>query len=205
MEGSGLHRLLDTATRLFAELGYDGTTLQLVADAAGVDVADVRAFGEGKGGLYRAVFLRAAEAERDAMEPALAAFTSDMPSVLRLADVYLDFYVHRTDILALWLHRWMGDAADVPGLEDSYTRPLSQRVVDTVRPLVPPGADPDHVVWTIVWCVYGFLSGGIVYTDRETGPQRLRGQGIRPRDAAAVERFRAHLHMLVERMLTPAP
>ena len=203
METAEVERLLETATRLFAELGYDGTTLQLVADAAGVDVADLRAFGDGKGGLYRAVFMRADEAERDAMEPALAAFTSDLPGVLRLVDAYLDFYVRRTDILALWLHRWMGDAADVPGLEDHYTTPLSRQVVDTVRHMIPPGADADHVVWTIVWCVYGFLSGGVVYTDRETGPQRLRGQGVRARDTAAVERFRAHLHMLVERMLTP--
>ncbi|MBE1530670.1 TetR/AcrR family transcriptional regulator [Actinomadura algeriensis] len=205
METAEAERLLDTATRLFAELGYDGTSLQLIADAAGVGVPDVREFGDGKGGLYRAVFLRADRAERDAMEPALTAFTPDMPGVLRLVDAYLDFYVHRTDVLALWLHRWMGDAADVPGLEEHYTTPLSRRVVDTVRPLVPPGADADHVVWTIVWCVYGFLSGGLVYTDRETGPQRLRGQGVRPRDGAAVERFRTHLHMLVERMLTPPP
>ncbi|WP_051300161.1 TetR/AcrR family transcriptional regulator [Actinomadura rifamycini] len=203
MERLELDGLLDTAMRLFAELGYDGTSLQLVADAAGVDVADVRAVGENKGELYRAVFVRADEAERRALEPALAAFTPDMPSVLRLVDSYLDFYVERTDILGLWMHRWMGDAADVPGLEDYYTRPLATRVVDTVRPLVPPGIDPDHVVWTTVWCVYGFLSGGLISTDRQDGQQRLGGRGTGPRDTAAVERFRAHLHMLVTRMLTP--
>ncbi|MFD0899538.1 TetR/AcrR family transcriptional regulator [Actinomadura sediminis] len=205
MERPELDKVLDTATRLFAELGYDGTSLQLVADAAGVGVADVRAFGPGKGELYRAVFLRADEAERDALEPMLAAFTPDMPGVLRIVDAYLDFYVQRTDVLALWLHRWMGDAADVPGLEEHYTTPLSRRAADAVRPMVPPDVDPDHLVWTIVWCVYGFLSGGIIYSDREEAPHRLRGQGIGPRDAVAVERFRSHLHMLVERLLTPLP
>ncbi|QFG27370.1 TetR/AcrR family transcriptional regulator [Actinomadura sp. WMMB 499] len=189
--------------RLFAELGYDGTSMQLVADAAGVAIATLRELAAGKGELYRAVFVRADEAERNAMEPAIARFTTDLPGVLRLADAYLDFYVARTDVLALWLHRWMGDAADVPGLEEHYTAPLSLRVVEAVRPLVPPDADPDHVVWTIVWCVYGFLSGGIVYSDREVDPQRMRGQGVRRRDAVAVERFRAHLHMLIARMLTP--
>jgi AcrR family transcriptional regulator len=32
-------RIIETATRLFASLGYDGTSAQMIADAAGQDVA----------------------------------------------------------------------------------------------------------------------------------------------------------------------
>ncbi|MFV2171683.1 TetR/AcrR family transcriptional regulator [Actinomadura sp. LOL_016] len=198
--------LLDTAMRLFAELGYDGTSLQLVADAAGIDVADVRELvGDGKAELYRAVMKHADDAEQRALAPALADLTLDLAGYLRVTDAYLDFYVERTDVLALWLHRWMGDAADVPGLEEHYTEPPALLYTERVRPMVPPDVDPDHLVWTVVWCVFGFLSGGLVYSDGTIGPERLRGQGLRPRDPAAVERFRAHLHTLVTRMLMPLP
>ncbi|OLT19970.1 hypothetical protein BJF79_47525 [Actinomadura sp. CNU-125] len=206
MEGPELDRLLETAVRLFAELGYDGTSLQLVADAAGVDAATLREFvGDGKGELYRKVMRYAAEAEERALAPALAALTVDLPGYLRVTDAYLDFYTERTDILALWMHRWMGDAADVPGLEQYYTTPAALEFAAAVRPVVPPDLDPDHVIWTVVWCVFGFLEGGLVYSDGSIGPERLRGQGLRPRDPESVERFRAHLHRLVERMLMPLP
>ncbi|GGV00713.1 hypothetical protein GCM10010182_17530 [Actinomadura cremea] len=198
--------LLDTAIRLFAELGYDGTSLQLVADAAGVDMKSLRAFaGDGKAALYRAVMQYAAETEEEAMAPALEGLTIDLAGYLRVTDAYLDFYVERTDVLALWMHRWMGDAADVPGLEEHYTKPPALLYVERVRPMAPPDVDPDHLVWTVVWCVFGFLTGGLVYSDGTIGPERLRGQGLRPRDPAAVERFRAHLHTLVARMLMPLP
>ncbi|MBE1530671.1 TetR/AcrR family transcriptional regulator [Actinomadura algeriensis] len=206
MERSELDRLLETAVRLFAELGYDGTTLQLVADAAGLDVAAVReAVGDGKAELYREVMRFAAEAEGRALESALDALTLDLPGYLRVADAYLDFYTERTDLLALWLHRWMGDAADVPGLEQYYTTPVALEFAAAVRPMIPPDLDPDHVIWTVVWCVFGFLEGGLVYSDGSIPPERLRGQGLGPRDAESVERFRAHLHAMLRRLLAPAP
>ncbi|RSN62054.1 TetR/AcrR family transcriptional regulator [Actinomadura sp. WAC 06369] len=192
--------------RLFAELGYDGTSLQLVADAAGVGLADVReAVGDGKAELYRAVMRHADEAERRALAPALDSLTPDLDAYFRVIDAYLDFYVERTDILALWMHRWMGDAADVPGLEAQYSASPTRDFLDRVQPLIPPDVEPEHLAWTTVWCVFGFLSGGIVYSDGRPMPEQLRGQGLGPRDPEAVERFRAYLHVLMRRLLAPPP
>ncbi|WP_344842108.1 helix-turn-helix domain-containing protein, partial [Nonomuraea dietziae] len=57
-------QLLDTATRLFAAMGYDGTPIEQIAEAAGVGVADLRrAFG-GKRELYLAVMERCHQTER---------------------------------------------------------------------------------------------------------------------------------------------
>jgi AcrR family transcriptional regulator len=48
--------LLDAARALFAERGYDRTTLRQVAEKAGVDAALVARYFGGKEGLYLAVF-----------------------------------------------------------------------------------------------------------------------------------------------------
>jgi AcrR family transcriptional regulator len=46
--------LLTAATRLFADKGYEGTTVKDLADAAGVNVSLVSYYFQGKEGLYRA-------------------------------------------------------------------------------------------------------------------------------------------------------
>jgi TetR/AcrR family transcriptional regulator len=51
--------ILDAAERLFANRGYDGTSLQMVGAAAGVSRATPAYFFGSKEGLYRAVFDRA--------------------------------------------------------------------------------------------------------------------------------------------------
>jgi AcrR family transcriptional regulator len=208
MGSSEDEQLVATATRIFAELGFDGASIQLVADAAGVDTAGVHRRFETKADLYRAVMRRAAEAEQQAMDAFLVSFVPSHEGLIRLADAYLDFHLTHPQIMALWQHRWMGDAADVPELEELYTAPLSARMADMARGQVADDFDTDHVVWTVAWCVFGFLSGGIVYTtaDRVPALRWRRGEGDEEpnsRDQVAVARFRTHMHTLLERLLTP--
>lgn len=51
-------KILDAAERTFAELGYAGTTLRLVADAASVTQALISYYFGSKHGLFEAAFLR---------------------------------------------------------------------------------------------------------------------------------------------------
>lgn len=53
--------MLDAAVRLFAERGYDRTSLRAVTDAAGVDVALVKHYFGGKGGLFDEAVTRHAD------------------------------------------------------------------------------------------------------------------------------------------------
>lgn len=204
MGGTEEDRLIETATRIFAELGYDGTSLQLIADAAGVDLDAVHRVAATKADLYRAVMRDADEAEERALREALAGFTADRRGILLLADAYLDFYVSHPQVLALWQHRWMGDAADLPDLEEIYTQPLSRDIADTVRGLVPPDVDPDYLIWSVVWCVYGFLTGGVVRTGQDERPLRHTPSSA-PRPHDDVEGFRAFLHTMLDHMVTPLP
>ncbi|MWA00345.1 TetR family transcriptional regulator [Actinomadura sp. LD22] len=194
-----LDRIIDAATRLFAELGFDGTTLRLIADGAGVDPATVDRLTGGKTELYRQVMRRATDAEKKAVGGAANGFTPTRQGVERLLDQYVDFYSAHPEYLGLWLHRRTGDAADTADLEEVYVRPRLGGIVEALREVVPGDVDLDLTVWTIPWVISGFLSQRALGTrvDEETdtsGPYR----NISPDE---LERFRNHLHMLLQRML----
>lgn len=185
-------RILQAATRVFAALGYDATTSRLIADTAGVDVATVADQIGRKREVYLAVMERAFQTQRPVIDAAVAEFTPDRAGVYRLIDRYLDLCVAHPEVPALWIHRWLSDAADIAQLEDRYVRPLFAMVVDAVRPVAAPGVDVEYSVLTVIWCVHGFIQGGVY----DAQGQR-KGQG-NPR---TLERFRAHLKRLFERSL----
>ncbi|MFG1942194.1 TetR/AcrR family transcriptional regulator [Nonomuraea sp. NPDC048826] len=191
-------RLVGVATRLFAELGYDWTSMRMIAEAAGVEVEQLTRLVGDKTELYQEVMVRAINAERTAMEPALRSATPGVQGAIDLVDAYLDFNVAHPEYLALWLHRWTGDAADTPDLEDLYSRPLASEVAEFVRDIMPGDVNCHHLVWSIVWCVYGFLSGGM----RHVSPDWPQRRGEEP-DPEVLEAFRAYLHTLIRRMTMP--
>ncbi|GAA2729470.1 TetR/AcrR family transcriptional regulator [Actinocorallia aurantiaca] len=194
MEGVEEDRFLEVATRLFAELGFDGTPMQLIADAAGVDVETLVEQTGDKSRLYRKVMLRTHALERAALTEAAASFTPTRQGVIALVDAYLDFHVAHPQVLALWMHRWIGDAADIPGPE-GQVRTLSTLMAATAQGVAAPGVDPEYLVWTIVWCVFGYLSGGI----QHPGPSSYHARG-EPLSPQALAGFRAYLHVLITRM-----
>lgn len=188
-------RIIDAATRLFAELGFDGTPLGLIADAAGVDTADISRLTGGKTDLYREVMRRATEEEKVYVSGAADGFSATRQGVGRLLDEYLDFYAAHPEYLGLWLHRRTGDAADTPDLEERYVRPRLGSIVQALREAVPEDVDLDLTIWTIPWLISGFLSQRASWTP---DAEATRG----PVSAEELERFRAFLHMLLQRMLT---
>jgi len=204
--GDAETRLVEVATRIFAELGFDGTSTRLIAEAAGIEVDELVERVGDKTELYRTVMAHAHEAEHAAMRSAIADFTPTLQGLLDLADAYLDFYVDHPEILSLWMHRWLGDAIDVERLEEEYARPLYVMVTDLVRDLIPPDVDADHMVWTVVWSVYGFLTGGMQYSRGQPSATAASDRGHRRRpEPAELARFRAHLHTLIRRMTAPFP
>lgn len=193
--------LMETATRLFAGLGFDGTPLRMIADAAGVDMDVLTArFGD-RAQLYREVMKNAYEVERSALEEAIAHFVPTVEGLNELADVYLDFCIEHPHIVALWMHRWLGDAVDVTELEGAYSQPLVDMVIETVGDQIPPDVDAEQLIWTIVWSVYGFLSGGVQHLSTQLAGEA--GPGRHEPDPAAVQRFRSYLHTLIRRMTAP--
>ena len=185
---SGRERILDAATRLFAALGYDGTSTRMIAEAAGLNVATVAYHVGGKRDLYLAVMERAHEQERAVLSSAIEEITPDVDGILTLLDRYIDFCMTRPEIPALWMHRWLSDAADVAHLEEQYVRPLMVMVADAARKVVPDDVDVEYVMWTVVWATHGFGAGGVLDAD---------GNRRGPDDPEAVARFRRHMRRTV--------
>jgi len=189
---SGRERIIDVATRLFAELGYDATSTRMIAEAAGLNIATVSYHVGGKRDLYLAVMERAANAEGAALEAAFGEFTPDADGVYRVLDRYLDFCVEHPEIPALWMHRWLSDAADVAHLEDQYVRPMLDMVRKAVGDLVGPEVDVEYAVMTVIWCTHGFGRGGVL---------NEHGRRVGIDDPKEVARFRAHLRRVVGGLL----
>lgn len=184
--------ILDTATRLFAALGYDSTSVREIAEAAGLDVETVMKQVGGKRDLYLAVIGRAFEEEIAALAPAAAEFEKT-GSIHRLLDRYLDFYIEHPDIVALWIHRWLSDAADVAELESHYVQPLIAMVGEAVRNRLGDAVgdiDIEYTQWCVIWCVHGYVVGGVPQPDG-----RLHGPG----NPQSQRRFRRTLHQMLHR------
>jgi AcrR family transcriptional regulator len=185
-------RIIGTATRLFASLGYDGTSAQMIADAAGLDVATITDLAGDKRDIYLAVMKSAYMAKRAMYDSAFAEFTPDRAGIHRLVDHLLDFSVNHPEISELWIHRWLGDAADVTEMEALYLKPILDRLTDATRSVVGTDVDLRVAWWAVIWSVRGFVVGGML--DKE-------GRTVRPSDPVLLRQFRPHLHQLVDRVL----
>jgi AcrR family transcriptional regulator len=194
----GRESILRVATRLFAALGYDGTSATQIAEASGVDVADlIEEFG-GKRELYLAV-MEAAHRDHRAVLEAAATDLMTAPAEQKVAalhgliDRYIDFCAARPDFPALWMHRWLADASDVTDLELQYVQPMAQLVIDSVAPVVAaPDVDPDYTIISVIYCVHSFVLSGVF---DKAGNRRGS------EDPKALGRFRRHMHQMVHRTL----
>ncbi|WP_067179591.1 TetR/AcrR family transcriptional regulator [Microtetraspora niveoalba] len=189
-------RALLAATRLFAALGYDGTSAREIADAVGVDVATLTEVAGAKRDLYLAVLDRALRRHVAMLEKSVQEFHAT-GCVHRLLARYLDFCLESPDNLALWMHRWLSDAADVTDFERRYIQPIMVMVGGPLREWLDRNdigveVDVEFSVWTVMWCAHGFLTGGMVGAE---------GEPRRASDVETLRRFRRHMHRLWHRQL----
>jgi AcrR family transcriptional regulator len=196
-------RVIEAATSLFASHGYDATTTREIGRLAGLNIATVAYHVGGKRELYQTIMKRAYEAERTALETAVADFLAaahDQQSTVQSAQLlvsrYLDFCLSHPHVPALWMRRWLSDAHDIAELEERYAQPLVGMVLAALAEVSTAGylddADHEMTLWTIMWSIHGFCCSGVL-----DGQGRRHGVG----DPEAVARFRSHLHLLVARLL----
>jgi AcrR family transcriptional regulator len=202
---SSRDRILSAATRLFAERGYDATSTRAIGEAVGLNIATVAYHVGGKSELYREVMRGAHEAQRDLLGGALedlracGSGEADARAALRrFVDSYLDLCVGNPHIPALWMRRWLAEGTEVSELEAEYARPLAAAATDVVGDVLRRsglGADLDVelLIWTIVWTCHSFCQAGVL--DDE-------GRRLGPADLVTLERFRRHLHDIVDRLVT---
>jgi len=190
-------RVLEAATRLFAERGYDGTSTRELGRASGLNIATVAYHVGTKAELYREVMLRAYHLELAALSDAVGEFAADpdvVPAARRLVGRYLDFCLANPHVPALWMRRWLSDAADFAEPEAQYAWPLAGLVRESLEARsaqLPTGFDVEMALWTVTWSIHGFCQAGVLEAD-----------GKRHTEPATVERYRRHLDTLITRLLS---
>jgi hypothetical protein len=112
-------------------------------------------------------------------------------------DAYLNFCVANPEVPALWMRRWLAEGEDVAELESTYAGPLVREVSTVVRGVLDRAGlaaelDVDMLVFTIVWTCHSFVRAGVI--DHS-------GRRLAPGDLAMVDRFRRHLHDVVDRLV----
>lgn len=186
-------QIAQVALRLFAEIGYDMTSIDLIADAVGVPSSVVNELTGGKRELYVRVMGLGFEEKCARVREALEGAPSAREAMHRFVDVYLDFYAENPRHLAMWTHRWVSDAADVTEIEDLYLRPLLRMVSSRIRDVVPEDIGPYGLLGVVLWSVSGFLRAGIL----APGGHGMIGAD----DPEAMKYFRSIVHITIDRML----
>ncbi|MEN3540865.1 TetR/AcrR family transcriptional regulator [Microbispora sp. ZYX-F-249] len=190
--------IIQVATRLFAGLGYDGTDMRQIADAAGVDVTTLRGRFSDKRTLYLAVMDRMNRYHNAVLEKGVKDLVTAPPerkiaALHALLDLYVDFCCRHPEYPALYTFRWLSDASDVPEPEPMYAAPAAQFVSDSIAPLVTaPDVDVDYMINSVIWCVHSFVQSGVY--DRS-------GRRYGHDHPGALWHFRRHLHRMVHRTL----
>lgn len=186
-------RVLETSARLFAELGYDATDLDMIIHAAGPGAARSELLRDGKAGLYRAVFNRFQELEERYFKTAAEGVAHDIEGLHRLADAALDFAVAYPEVDAVWRHRALKDAIDLEFPEE-FAPALESVITSSTWEGVRPDVDLRFLAWTMIWLVMGFTNTGLPYEDG-----RRRRADHRP----TLEYFRARLHEMIDCRIRP--
>ncbi|TFH20877.1 MAG: TetR/AcrR family transcriptional regulator [Myxococcales bacterium] len=189
-------RLLETATRLFSERGYDGVSVKDIATAAGVSQGSLFwHFGSKQGLLFRVVDAAFAEWERQVLAPVLDR-AAGPASVGVIVEAHRSFSRRNPEVAGHLFFALISDALGTrPQLRAAYAR-LYERFRgygrEWVRDAVAAGecrsdVDPNAVAAVIV----GALAGVTV--------QSLIGG-----DTIDFDRAHQDLAVILERGLSPA-
>ncbi|MGH7719306.1 MAG: TetR/AcrR family transcriptional regulator [Gemmatimonadaceae bacterium] len=139
-----LDALLAVAARVFAERGYDSTSMRDLARASGVSLAGLYYYVQSKEELLYLIQSRNFEAVRQSMLERLADATDPLDRLVRFIDNHLDYFASHMAEMKVLSHEagaLTGDyLAQVNGIKREYTRALMDILAD-----VEESHGPAHV------------------------------------------------------------
>jgi AcrR family transcriptional regulator len=198
--GATRRALLDAAAALFAEHGFEGVSVEDVADRARVNKALVSYHFGGKRGLYVAVLESGFSRMADRLD-AIGEKNLDARTTLRLfLEAFAATTRERPDLPVLFLREAVStgiEPAVVPHLLRvvGFTRRLAERGVreDLFRPVDP------------LLFHFGLVSGLVFYLGTERARQKARARGHLPLAMPSTQAYLRYLEELTVRGLAPSP
>ncbi len=189
-------KLLDAAEELFAEHGYDGTTLRDIASLAQVLFGLATYYFGTKEELFRQVVARRAEQHQasmmGALDDLLARFAPASPSIEALVEA---FFAPLVDKLLNqgpgWRNylRLLARAANIKQEQDflqpfqTITDPLRVRFVDIAAGIFPTASRED-----VLWAAYFFNAALTQFIAGEGSIDRISGGRCRANDLETIGR-----------------
>lgn len=204
-------RIIEEATRLFAQHGYDGVSTRAIAAAVDLNIATVHYHVGGKQALYDEVFQRAFR-EEEAVLHGLIGDVDDavLKNIDALRDLlesvvegFLALTQRRPDIARLYMRRWLEqDRRLMENYYSEFSVPL-HRIVHTLleRAHQFGTIDITHLdvplfIQGFTWMHYGYFV---------TGPVDWSRGRVDPLDENEIERFHRFLCDYLCQMLNLPP
>lgn len=170
---SARRRILDVATRLFAERGYAGTTTRAIAAAVGVNISTVHYHVGSKRDLFSAVleelYKEESEILGERLKPLEDGAIRDTKQVIAVlvdtSSALIDLMASRPERPRLYLRRWLDPPDQLRPLEVRTSLELHRRLKRLLGRAKRSGAiDPALPVETFLrsftWMIYGYFATG---------------------------------------------
>jgi TetR/AcrR family transcriptional regulator len=177
--------ILDAAEELFAEHGYDGTSMQQIGVAAGVARSTPGYFFGSKDAMYEAVLARAVGRAQEAMFDVYAQDgqreRAPEEAVASYVGAFLDFLASDRTFVRLIQREALGDGSRVA---EYFGRPVDEAVAAVTPAAEKAGLSPERLVLDLVsLCWYPFAHEQTL----------LPALGMKPRDPAFLDEQKRHL------------
>jgi AcrR family transcriptional regulator len=152
--GERRDQLFDVALSLFAERGYAATTMDDIAEAAGVTKPLVYQHFDSKLALYLELMEFVSRKVIDAIASSIAQADGPRQQVELGFAAYFELVVWNEDAFRLLYGR---DAPDDPELGDALRR-VEDAIAEAIDPLIDAGLDPEHRL-LLAYAVVGMAEG----------------------------------------------
>jgi AcrR family transcriptional regulator len=158
-------RILDVATGLFAERGYAGTSIQAIAQAAGITKPTLVYHFRSKAGLRREVVASLLGHWRDEVPRLMAAAASGGPRLASLLEALFDFFRDDPRRAKLLLREMLDDPDEMASLLAEHLQPWTRLLTEAMRVgqrqgVIAQDADPEAYVQLVVTTTIGVLAVG---------------------------------------------
>lgn len=141
--------------------------------------------------LYRVVMERVLAVQLASFQDSAEKAPAGAAGLHQLLDDYIEFYTDHPEFLALWQHRWLSDAVDLPDIEENYRLPLQALVHRTLQRPELANVDIAMMAGVFDWSVHGFVTGDLP----------ADAEGVTYSAPAARTRFRSYMHLLLDEAL----